>query len=82
MVVDAQVEELGAVHELAGEAQVLGGPGFTGLVTKPESVTLIAGIVKDKRVYHVHTAAPPKNAEEAKRVHEAFLKGLKLARQS
>jgi hypothetical protein len=64
------------------EAQVLGGAGFTGVVTKPESVTWIAGIVKDKRVYRVHTAAPPKSAEDAKRVHEAFLKGLKLARQS
>ncbi len=64
------------------EGQVLGGEGFTGTVTKADSVTLIAATVKDRRVYRVHTASPPKNAEEAKRVHEQFLKGFRVARQS
>jgi hypothetical protein len=64
------------------EGQVLGGPGFTGTVAKADSVTLIAGIVRDGRVYRVHTASPPKVAEEAKRAHEQFMKGFKLGRQS
>lgn len=64
------------------EAKVLGGDGFTAVVTKPESVTLIAGIVRDKRVYRIHTASAPKNAEEAKRIHDAFLKGFRIGRQS
>ncbi len=64
------------------EGQVLGGEGFTGTVAKADSVTLIAGTVRDRRVYRVHTASPPKVAEEAKRVHEQFLKGFRLGRQS
>lgn len=62
--------------------QVLGGDGFTGMVTKADSVTLIAGTVRDRRVYRVHTVSPPKVAEEAKRVHEQFLKGFRAGRQS
>jgi len=64
------------------EGQVLGGEGFTGTVTKPDSVTLIAGTVRDRRVYRIHTASPPKAAEEAKRVHDQFLKGFRSGRQS
>jgi hypothetical protein len=64
------------------EVPVLGGDGFTAAVSKPESVTIIAGVVKDRRVYRVHTACPPKLAEEAKRVHEQFVKGFRAGRQS
>jgi hypothetical protein len=62
--------------------QVFGGDGFTGSVTKADSVALIAGTVRDRRVYRVHTVSPPKAAEEAKRVHEQFLKGFRVGRQS
>jgi hypothetical protein len=62
--------------------QVAGGEGFTATVTKPDSVTLIAGTLRDRRVYRVHTSAPPKKLDEARRVHEEFLKGFKLGRQS
>ena len=59
-----------------------GGDGFLGTVTKPDAVTFIAGTVKDRRVYRVHTQAPPKRAEEARKVHEEFLKTFRPGRQS
>jgi hypothetical protein len=62
--------------------QILGADGFTATVTKPESITLIAGTIKDRRVYRVHTACPPKLADDAKRIHEQFLKGFRAGRQS
>jgi predicted Zn-dependent protease len=63
-------------------AQVAGADGFTATVTKPDAVTLIAGTVRDRRVHRVHTAAPPSKLEEAKRVHDEFLKGFRVGRQS
>jgi hypothetical protein len=45
-------------------------------------VTYIAGTVKDRRVYRVHTSAPPRRAEDAKKVHDEFLKGFRVGRQS
>ncbi|HEX5137242.1 MAG TPA: hypothetical protein VFY93_09730 [Planctomycetota bacterium] len=59
-----------------------GSEAFLGTVTKPDSVTYIMGTVKDRRVYRVHTAAPPKRAAEAKKVHEEFVKGFRIGRQS
>lgn len=64
------------------EADVMGSDGFNGTVKKPDSVTLITGLVREGRVYRVHTASAPKAAEAAKRVHADFLKTLKLGRQS
>jgi len=65
-----------------GDVQVAGGEGFAGTVTKPDSVLLIAGTIRDRRAYRVHTTAPPKKLDEAKRVHEEFLKSLRVGRQS
>lgn len=85
-VLSDQIQEMNDYYrdaiQIAEGVQVLGADGFTATVTKPESVTLIAGTVKDRRVYRVHTAAPPKAADEAKRIHEQFLKGLRAGRQS
>lgn len=62
--------------------QVADGEGFSGTVTKPDSVMLISGTVRNRRVYRVHTAAPSKMLEEAKRVHDEFVKGFRVGRQS
>lgn len=63
-------------------AQLAGAEGFRGVVTKPDGVTFIAGVIKERRVYRVHTAAPAKRADDARKVHEEFLKGFRIGRQS
>jgi hypothetical protein len=63
-------------------AQLAGSEAFTATVTKPDGVTLIAGTVKDRRVYRIHTAAPARRAEDAKKVHDDFVKSFRIGRQS
>lgn len=63
-------------------SRLAGAEAFSGVVTKQDAVTFISGTVKDRRVYRVHTAAPPKRAEDAKKVHEEFLKSFRIGRQS
>lgn len=62
--------------------KIADGDGFAGTVTKQDQITLISGTVRNRRVYRVHTYAPPKKLDEAKRVHDDFMKGFRVGRQS
>jgi hypothetical protein len=82
-----QVQELNdyyrdAIRIDSEDVKLLGGDGFVATVTKPESVTLITGVIRDRRVYRIHTSAPPKRVDQAKQVHETFLKGFRIGRQA
>lgn len=59
------------------DARVLGGHGFTATVRRGGTLTLIAGVVLGGRAVRVHTAARDERAEDARRVHEAFLKAFR-----
>ena len=71
---------LPAISEIECGVKILGASGFRGVLTKGGSTTLIVGVVKGGRFVRVHTNATAANLEEAKRVHEAFLKTMKLRR--
>jgi hypothetical protein len=62
------------------DIKILGTDGFRGVLTRGGSTTLIVGVVKGGRFIRVHTNASKANLEEAKRVHEVFLKTMKLGR--
>ncbi|MGQ0613974.1 MAG: hypothetical protein ACT4PV_09585 [Planctomycetaceae bacterium] len=59
-------------------AEVLGGTGLLGVVTKGDKKTRIAGIVRDGKVYRVHVEYPSAAEAEGVRVMEALLKSMKL----
>ncbi len=60
------------------EAQVLGGTGVAGIVTKGDKKTRIAGVVRNGKVYRVHVEYPAAAETEGTRVMEALVKSMKI----
>ncbi|MHC4938375.1 MAG: hypothetical protein ACYTHK_05350 [Planctomycetota bacterium] len=57
-----------------------GGEAFDATITKGDRMTMVAAIVKGKRVYRVHTAGPKASEADLAAIHERFLKGFRLGR--
>ena len=57
-----------------------GADAFDAVITKGDRVTLVAGVVKGKRAYRVHTAGPKEAEQDLAGIHARFLEGFRLGR--
>jgi len=57
-----------------------GADAFDAVITKGDRVTLVAGMVKGKRAYRVHTAGPKDAEKNLAEIHARFVEGFRLGR--
>jgi hypothetical protein len=76
---DELADHYGADFQAAAEgSEFLGGDSFAGTLTRDKEVTLLAGTVRDGRLYRIHTKAAAEKAAAAAKAHQEFLKRFKV----
>ena len=76
---DELADHYGSDFQAAAEgSKLLGTDSFAGTLARENEITLIAGTVRDGRLYRIHTKAAAAKAEAAGKAHEDFLKSFRI----